>query len=252
MASRTVRRSRSRGCRPTSARPRKVPGRYRRSRRRPDPGRVRYSWHRGQARRDPFRPHHKIPLLGLCLGLQAVVIEAARSVGLEDANSEEFDPDTKHPVISTMADQEQIVAVRPIWVARCVSARTRPCWRRAPSSPRRTAARTSPSATVTATRSTKRVPEPDRQERPRVLGHLARRSPRRVRRAARGQAPVLRCHAGTSGLKSRPTRPHPLFSGSSARLSTTRAAEQLPVEVTDVSASSPADAAEAATADSVG
>ncbi|EME22011.1 CTP synthetase [Rhodococcus triatomae BKS 15-14] len=52
----------------------------------------------------------KIPLLGLCLGLQAVVIEAARSVGLTDANSAEFEPDTTHPVISTMADQEDIVA----------------------------------------------------------------------------------------------------------------------------------------------
>lgn len=51
-----------------------------------------------------------IPLLGLCLGLQCVVIEAARSVGLVEANSAEFEPDTPHPVISTMADQEQIVA----------------------------------------------------------------------------------------------------------------------------------------------
>ncbi len=51
-----------------------------------------------------------IPLLGLCLGLQCVVIEAARSVGLTEANSAEFESDTPHPVISTMADQEQIVA----------------------------------------------------------------------------------------------------------------------------------------------
>ncbi|MEV0298282.1 CTP synthase [Nocardia sp. NPDC050710] len=51
-----------------------------------------------------------IPLLGLCLGLQCVVIEAARSVGLTEANSAEFEPDTPHPVISTMADQEEIVA----------------------------------------------------------------------------------------------------------------------------------------------
>ncbi len=51
-----------------------------------------------------------VPLLGLCLGLQCVVIEAARSVGLDDANSAEFDPETEHPVISTMADQEEIVA----------------------------------------------------------------------------------------------------------------------------------------------
>ncbi|WP_040866169.1 CTP synthase [Nocardia exalbida] len=51
-----------------------------------------------------------IPLLGLCLGLQCVVIEAARRVGLAEANSAEFEPDTPHPVISTMADQERAVA----------------------------------------------------------------------------------------------------------------------------------------------
>ncbi|MFQ6398939.1 CTP synthase [Nocardia sp. KC 131] len=51
-----------------------------------------------------------LPLLGLCLGLQCVVIEAARSVGLAEANSAEFEPDTPHPVISTMADQQQVIA----------------------------------------------------------------------------------------------------------------------------------------------
>ncbi|WP_336204954.1 CTP synthase [Nonomuraea sp. LPB2021202275-12-8] len=54
---------------------------------------------------------NKIPLLGICLGMQGMVIEAARNMaGIEDANSAEFDPDTKHPVISTMADQEDVVA----------------------------------------------------------------------------------------------------------------------------------------------
>jgi CTP synthase len=51
-----------------------------------------------------------LPVLGLCLGLQCMVIEAARSVGLTEANSAEFEPGTPDPVISTMADQEQIVA----------------------------------------------------------------------------------------------------------------------------------------------
>ena len=52
-----------------------------------------------------------IPTLGLCLGLQCMVIEAARNLaGLEGANSAEFDPDTPHPVIATMADQVAIVA----------------------------------------------------------------------------------------------------------------------------------------------
>ena len=51
-----------------------------------------------------------LPVLGLCLGLQCIVIEAARSVGIADANSAEFDPGTPDPVISTMADQRDAVA----------------------------------------------------------------------------------------------------------------------------------------------
>ena len=51
-----------------------------------------------------------LPVLGLCLGLQCIVIEAARSVGLAGANSAEFDPKTPDPVISTMADQRDAVA----------------------------------------------------------------------------------------------------------------------------------------------
>ena len=54
-----------------------------------------------------------IPTLGLCLGLQCMVIEAARNLaGLTDASSAEFDPESPHPVISTMASQEDIVAGR--------------------------------------------------------------------------------------------------------------------------------------------
>ncbi|QGQ19545.1 CTP synthase [Cellulomonas sp. JZ18] len=52
----------------------------------------------------------KVPTLGLCLGLQCMVIEYARTVlGLEDASSTEFDPDTAHPVIATMEEQLAIV-----------------------------------------------------------------------------------------------------------------------------------------------
>jgi len=52
-----------------------------------------------------------IPILGLCLGLQCMTIEVARNLaGLDDANSAEFDPDTANPVIATMADQEDVVA----------------------------------------------------------------------------------------------------------------------------------------------
>ncbi|WP_290807270.1 CTP synthase [Herbiconiux sp.] len=52
-----------------------------------------------------------IPALGLCLGLQCMVIEYARNVvGLPGASSSEFDPDTEFPVIATMAEQVDIIA----------------------------------------------------------------------------------------------------------------------------------------------
>lgn len=54
---------------------------------------------------------HGIPTLGLCLGMQSMVIEYARhELGLTDAHSTEFEPDTANPVIATMAEQEDIVA----------------------------------------------------------------------------------------------------------------------------------------------
>ena len=57
-----------------------------------------------------YARENKIPTLGLCLGLQCMVIEAARNiVGLADANSAEFDETTSNPVISTMASQENIL-----------------------------------------------------------------------------------------------------------------------------------------------
>ena len=53
---------------------------------------------------------HRIPTLGLCLGLQCMVIEYARSVaGLAGASSSEFDVDTQHPVIATMEEQKAFV-----------------------------------------------------------------------------------------------------------------------------------------------
>jgi CTP synthase len=51
-----------------------------------------------------------VPTLGLCLGLQCMVIEYARNVaGIKDASSTEFDPQTTHPVIATMEEQKAFV-----------------------------------------------------------------------------------------------------------------------------------------------
>ncbi len=56
-----------------------------------------------------YAREHQIPCLGLCLGLQAMVIDYARNVlGLAGANSSEFDANTPHPVIDLMDSQREV------------------------------------------------------------------------------------------------------------------------------------------------
>ncbi len=58
-----------------------------------------------------YAREQQIPTLGLCLGLQCMVIEYARNVaGLDQASSTEFDPETPNPVIATMAEQVDVIA----------------------------------------------------------------------------------------------------------------------------------------------
>ncbi|MDX6224370.1 MAG: synthase [Frankiales bacterium] len=58
-----------------------------------------------------YAREHAIPTLGLCLGLQCMVIEVARDLaGLAGANSSEFDDSTPHPVVATMAEQRDVVS----------------------------------------------------------------------------------------------------------------------------------------------
>jgi CTP synthase len=57
-----------------------------------------------------YAKQHKIPFLGLCLGMQCAVIEWARNTAqLENANSAEFDPDTTNPVINLLPEQQDVV-----------------------------------------------------------------------------------------------------------------------------------------------
>jgi len=56
-----------------------------------------------------FAREHKIPFLGICLGLQVAVVEYARHIcGLEGANSSEFDPACAHPVIDLLPEQKDV------------------------------------------------------------------------------------------------------------------------------------------------
>jgi len=63
----------------------------------------------GKIKAARFAREHKVPYLGLCLGMQVATIEFARNVcGLAHANSTEFDKDAAHPVISLLEEQREI------------------------------------------------------------------------------------------------------------------------------------------------
>ena len=62
----------------------------------------------GKIKAARFAREHKVPFLGLCLGMQVATIEFARNVcGIENANSTEFDKDTEEPVISLLEEQRE-------------------------------------------------------------------------------------------------------------------------------------------------
>ncbi len=63
----------------------------------------------GKIKAIQFARENRIPYLGLCLGMQLMVVELARHhFGSQDANSTEFNPNTQHPVIDLMPDQREI------------------------------------------------------------------------------------------------------------------------------------------------
>ncbi|MDR1941288.1 MAG: CTP synthase, partial [Endomicrobium sp.] len=63
----------------------------------------------GKIKSITYARENKIPFLGICLGMQCSVIEASRNLaGLKGANSTEFDPKTKHPVIKILDEQKNV------------------------------------------------------------------------------------------------------------------------------------------------
>ncbi len=63
----------------------------------------------GKIKAVTYARENQIPFLGLCLGMQCAVIDWARSIAHLDANSEEFDPHTPHPVIHLLPEQQDVV-----------------------------------------------------------------------------------------------------------------------------------------------
>jgi CTP synthase len=73
------------------------------------PGGFGYRGVEGKIAAARFARENKVPYLGLCLGMQVMVIELARhALGTDEANSSEFDIKTRYPVIDLMADQRDI------------------------------------------------------------------------------------------------------------------------------------------------
>jgi CTP synthase len=74
------------------------------------PGGFGYRGIEGKIRAAQYAREHEVPYLGLCLGMQMMVIEFARSVaGLKGANSTEFNAHTQHPVIDLLPEQRQVL-----------------------------------------------------------------------------------------------------------------------------------------------
>jgi CTP synthase len=73
------------------------------------PGGFGYRGIEGKVQAVRFGRERKVPTLGLCMGMQCMVIELARTaLGTEDANSTEFDAFTPHPVIDLLPEQRDI------------------------------------------------------------------------------------------------------------------------------------------------
>ncbi|WP_460865940.1 CTP synthase [Rhodococcus aerolatus] len=174
-----------------------------------------------------------IPTLGLCLGLQCMVVEAARHLAdLPGASSTEFDPDTPDPVVSTMAEQLDVVAGEADMGASM----------RLGAYP---AALTPGSVTARAYGATE-VSERHRHRYEVNNAYRERLDATGLRFAGTSpdgalvefvelDADVHPFYVGTQAhpeLKSRPTRPHPLFAAFVRAAIDYEAAVRLPVEVT--------------------
>ena len=177
-----------------------------------------------------------IPILGLCLGLQCMTIEVARHLaGLDGANSLEFDEEAAHPVIATMADQEDIVAGKgdlggTMRLGRVPGDAGRGLDRR-----RGVRQHRGQRAAPAPVRGEQRLPGRADQGRPAHLRHLAGRPAGRVRRAGPRAAPVLRGHPGAPGAEEPPDPAAPAVRRRSSRRRVAYSqADQLPVDLDPV------------------
>ena len=156
---------------------------------------------------------NQIPFFGICLGMQCAVIEFARSVlGLEDANSTEFDKTTDHPVIALMEEQLSVRAARGHDAAGGLALRAgaRAAW---PGG--LTASTRSASGIATATSSTTPTARRSSEHGLVAIGHEPRRRPSSRSSSCPTTPGSWRCSSIPSSSRSRP-RPIPSSATSSA------------------------------------
>ncbi len=157
----------------------------------------------------------QVPTLGICLGLQCMVIEYARTVlGNEDASSTEFDPETAHPVIATMEEQKAFVEGAGD-LGGTMRLGLYPAALKEGSVIREAyGAGRGQGAPPPPLRGQQLLPRRPREGGPRLLRHVARRHARRVRRAAARGPPLLRVDAGAPGVPVAPQPRAPALRGS--------------------------------------
>ncbi len=185
-----------------------------------------------------------IPILGLCLGLQCMTIEVSRDLaGLEGANSAEFDEQAPHPVIATMDDQQEIVAGKGD-LGGTMRLGAYP-------------AKLVPGSIVAEAYGTTEVSERHRHRYEvnnayrdaldaaglRVSGTSPDGRLVEFVELDRSVHPFFVATQAHPELKSRPTRPHPLFAAFVRAALTYSAADQLPVEIPDTETPLTADSA---------
>ena len=166
---------------------------------------------RARSRRSASPGRRQIPFFGICLGMQCAVIEFARSVlGLEDANSTEFDKTTDHPVIALMEDPAPVQQLgRHDAAGRlAMHAGTRQPGPTRPMAPNR-----STSAIAIAMSSIMITAKAFEQHGLIAVGNQPRRRHRRDRRAA--QSPVVPGRAVPSRVSS-PSRPRRIRSSATS------------------------------------
>ena len=162
-----------------------------------------------------YARENKVPYLGLCLGFQMAVIEYARNVcGIADANSSEFDPQRKTPVIDILPEQKKIEGLGGNMRLGGKDVDLKPGTLASQAVRQRHA---HPPALPPSLRGRSEVHLHARRARPGLQRQAPEPADHADPRAAAGRAPVLHRHAGAPRADQPPAAPQPAVHGPDPR-----------------------------------